>query len=215
MFTGIIEEIGTIRSIKWGSRSAVIRIRATRIPEDMKKGDSINTNGACLTVISVEKDEFLADIMAETMRKTNFQFLKEGSEVNLERALKLSDRLGGHMVSGHIDGTGKITSYEEEDNALWVTIAAGEEILKYIIIKGSIAIDGISLTVANLTKNDFSVSLIPYTIKDTTLAKKTKGDLVNLECDMVAKYIERFLTAGKQIKEKAIDVDYLKEHGYI
>lgn len=215
MFTGIIEETGTIRSIKWGSRSAVIRIRANKILEDMKKGDSINTNGACLTVISVEKDEFLADIMAETMRKTNLQYLKAGSEVNLERALKLSERLGGHIVSGHIDGTGSITCYENDDNALWVTISASEEILKYIIIKGSVAIDGISLTVANLTKNDFSVSLIPYTIKDTTLAKKTKGDLVNLECDMVGKYIERFLTAGKQTKEKAIDMDYLKEHGYI
>jgi riboflavin synthase len=215
MFTGIIEEIGTIRSIKWGNRSAVIRIRANRILEDMKKGDSINTDGACLTVISVEKDEFLADVMAETMRKTNLQYLKAGSDVNLERALKMNDRLGGHLVSGHIDGTGTITSYVKEDNAIWVNISADAELVKYIIKKGSIAIDGISLTIADLTETDFSVSLIPYTINDTTLAKKKKGDLVNLECDIVGKYIERFLTAGKQVKEKAIDMNYLKEHGFI
>jgi riboflavin synthase len=163
----------------------------------------------------MDKNTFSVDVMAETMRKTNLQNIKPGSQVNLERALRLNDRLGGHLVSGHIDGTGTITRFEKEDNAVWVTISAGDDILKYIIIKGSIAIDGISLTVANVTNHDFSVSLIPYTIKDTTLAKKNKGDLVNLECDLVGKYIEKLLNSEEKAKEKTIDMDYLKEHGFI
>jgi riboflavin synthase len=215
MFTGIIEEIGTIRSIRWGVKSAVISIAATRILDNIKEGDSINTDGVCLTVTWIDKDSFSVDVMAETMRKTNLQNLKPGSLVNLERALRLNDRLGGHLVSGHIDGTGTIILFEKEDNAVWVTISAGDDILRYIINKGSIAIDGISLTVANVTNHDFSVSLIPYTIKDTTLAKKNKGDLVNLECDLVGKYVEKFLNLEKKPTEKTIDMDYLKEHGFI
>jgi riboflavin synthase len=214
MFTGIIEEIGTIRSITRGNKSVIINIGAKMILEDMKKGDSINTDGACLTVVSIRQDSFSVDVIAETMLRTNLQYLRTGSKVNLERAIRLNDRLGGHFVSGHIDGTGIITEYENEDNSLWIKISTNEVILKYIIHKGSIAIDGISLTVADLTKSDFSVTLIPYTVKDTTLAHKNKGDLVNLECDLVGKYIEKFLTNSQQITEKTIDLDYLKEHGF-
>ncbi len=215
MFTGIVEEIGTIQSVQLGKQSAVLKINAAQVIEDLKKGDSVNTNGVCLTVISVDRDSFSADVMAETMRLTNLQFLKPGSQVNLERALKLSERLGGHLISGHIDGTGTITGITEEDNALWIAVKADPAILRYIIKKGSIAIDGISLTVAKLTRNDFSVSLIPYTIKDTTIAQRKKGEMVNLECDMVGKYIERFVNAGTESKQKTIDLDYLKEHGFI
>jgi riboflavin synthase len=215
MFTGIVEEIGTIHSVQRGKQSAVLKIGASQIVEGLKNGDSVNTNGACLTVISVDGDSFSADVMAETMRLTNLQFLKPGSKVNLERAMKLNERLGGHLVSGHIDGTGTITGIAEEDNAQWITVSADPAILRYMIKKGSIAIDGISLTVAKLTGNDFSVSLIPYTIKDTTLAHRKKGEMVNLECDMVGKYIERFMNAGTESKQRTIDLDYLKEHGFI
>jgi riboflavin synthase len=214
MFTGIIEEIGTICSVTWGTKSAVLRIGANLILNDIKKGDSINTDGACLTVVSIERDCFSVDVTAETMRRTNLEHLKPGSLVNLERAVRLNDRLGGHLVSGHIDGTGTITGYKNEDNASWITISAKDEILKYIILKGSVAIDGISLTVAEISKTDFSVSLIPLTIKDTTLAKKNTGNLVNLECDLVGKYIERFLTWDKKAKDSTIDMNYLKKHGF-
>jgi riboflavin synthase len=215
MFTGIIEETGTILSVHKGARSAILNIGATLVSEELKTGESVNTNGACLTVTSVRRDGFTADVMAETMRRTNLQYLKPGSKVNLERAMKLNDRIDGHLVSGHIDGMGTINEMKNEDNATWINISAGEEILKYIIFKGSVAIDGISLTVANLTKKDFSVSLIPYTIKDTTLGMKNLGDPVNLECDLVGKYIERFLTVGHQRKEKTMDEDFLKKHGFI
>jgi len=215
MFTGIIEEIGMIRSIKWAAKSAVIKIGANRIIDDMKPGDSINTDGACLTVVSFGKDSFTVDVMAETMHRTNLKNLQPGSMVNLERAVRLNDRLGGHLVSGHIDGTGTIINMNKDDNSLWVTISTSDDILRYIIPKGSIAIDGISLTIANLNNNDFSVSLIPLTIKDTTFAKKNKGDIVNLECDLIGKYIEKFLTVDKKGKETTIDMNYLSEHGFI
>jgi riboflavin synthase len=215
MFTGIIEEIGTIRSVKWGIRSAVLKIGVNDILKEIKKGDSINTNGACLTVVAIDPDGFSVDVVAETMRRTNLQELKAGSKVNLERALKLNDLLNGHLVSGHIDGTGTLSGFKKEDNAIWVTISADKGILKYIIIKGSVTVDGISLTVASLTENDFSVSLIPYTVKDTTLATKNKGDMVNLECDLIGKYIEKFMKEPNQAKEKTIDLDYLKEHGFV
>jgi len=214
MFTGIIEEIGTIISVDKGVRSAVLTIGAKVVLEDLKNGDSISTNGACLTVTAVSGQSFMADVMWETMKLTNLQHLKPGSTVNLERAVRLSDRLNGHMVSGHIDGMGTITTMLKDDNAIRITIAAQPDVLKYIIKKGSIAIDGISLTVTEVTKSDFGISLIPYTIKDTTLAKKKTGDSVNLECDLIGKYIERFLSDKKHAEGKTIDENFLKEHGY-
>ena len=216
MFTGIIEETGTIRSIRWATRSAVLTIGAAKVLEDVSMGDSINTNGACLTVTGYGRDHFTTDVMAETMRKTNLHLLEPGSEVNLERAMQAGGRFGGHMVSGHIDGTGEIVDLTGEDNATWVTVSAGNEILKYIVYKGSVAIDGISLTVAYIDEEKFKVSIIPYTSVETTLLKKSRGDRVNIECDMTAKYIEKFLQLDKQKQHNSkIDMDFLSEHGYI
>lgn len=215
MFTGIIEEIGTISSIKRGRVSASLVINAQLVNSDLKIGDSINTNGACLTVTSFNKNSFEVDVMAETMRKTNLDLLKSGSQVNLERALKLNDRLGGHMVSGHIDGTGTITQVYQEEIATWYTIKAEKEILNYIIKKGSVAIDGISLTVADLLESSFKVSIIPHTAKQTTLLSKKAGDVVNIENDMTARYIEKFMFKQEKENKRDIDMGFLKENGFI
>ena len=193
MFTGIIEEVGTIDKIANGSKSAVLFIKASKVLEDTKLGDSIAVNGVCLTVTSMEGDIFTADVMAETLRRSSLGSLSKGSKVNLERAMAANGRFGGHIVSGHIDGTGRIASMVREDNAVWVEINASAEILKFIVMKGSIAIDGISLTVAGLAEESFSVSVIPHTGEETTLLKKGAGDIVNLENDVVGKYVDRLL----------------------
>jgi len=191
MFTGLIEEIGRIESVVKSVKSASITIKARKVLEGVQLGDSISTNGVCLTVTSFDSGRFSVDVMAETMRASNFRHLTPGDEVNLERALSLGDRLGGHMVSGHIDGVGTIHSYEKEDNAIWITVAASPDILKYIVYKGSIAIDGVSLTVAYVDESVFKVSIIPHTKDVTTLLRKKPGNEVNLECDMIGKYIEK------------------------
>jgi len=214
MFTGIIEEIGTIQSVSWGRISANIRISATRTISDIVQGDSINTNGVCLTVTSFDSKGFEVDVMAETMRMTNLKNIKSGDKVNLERALTLNDRLGGHMVSGHIDGTGEIISIRKEDNATWISVSASPEILKYIILKGSIALDGVSLTVAKLDSDSLKVSIIPHTATETTLLHKKEGDILNIECDMAAKYIEKFLHSGTHNKNSSIDYNFLNKHGF-
>ena len=215
MFTGLIEEIGIVKSIRINDESAAISIAANTITKDMKVGDSVNTNGACLTVTSLSSSGFTVDAVAETMRRTNLSKLKSGDKVNLERALQLSDRLGGHMVSGHIDGTGTIAQINTEGNAQIVTIETESEILKYIIEKGSIAIDGISLTIMTVDKSSFEVAIIPHTSHETTLISKIKGNTVNLECDMVGKYIERFLNLKEDKKsESKIDMAFLREHGF-
>lgn len=193
MFTGLIEEIGEIQNIIKSAKSAKIKIKAGKILEDIKIGDSISTNGVCLTVTEFTPDSFTVDVMAETIRRSNLSSLTAGDKVNLERAVLAGDRLGGHIVSGHIDGMGTITSYEKEDNAVWVTITARPDILKYMIQKGSVAIDGVSLTVAYIDELVFKVSVIPHTRNLTTLLKKKTGDPVNLECDMIGKYIEKLL----------------------
>jgi len=214
MFTGIIEEIGTIKSVKWSPVSATLVVGASLVLENLKVGDSINTNGACLTVTGFGIDFFITDVMAETMRKTNLNELKPGSEVNLERAMQAGARFGGHMVSGHIDNTGQISNFSKEGIATWITVEASEDVLRYIIYKGSVAIDGISLTVATLNEKGFQVSIIPHTSKQTTLLNKKEGDRVNIECDMMAKYIEKFINQTQQKRSK-IDRDFLSEHGYI
>ena len=216
MFTGIIEEIGIVRSIQWGSKSAVLIIGASKILEDIKTGDSINTNGACLTVTSFSSLEFSVDVMAETIQRTNLYSLRIGSKVNLERALKVSDRLGGHIVSGHIDGTGTIINIKKEDNAVWITIKTNPGILKYIIKKGSVTIDGISLTVTELNNETFKVSIIPHTGFQTTLLTKHINDKVNIECDQVGKYIEKFMLNQKDTSQhSSIDMEFLKENGFL
>ncbi|MCX7923661.1 MAG: riboflavin synthase [Clostridia bacterium] len=218
MFTGIVEELGRVRNIVKGSSSIKLSIECKQIVGDVKLGDSIAVNGICLTVTEFGGDWFTADVMPETMRKTNLDMLSIGSRVNLERALRLSDRLGGHMVSGHIDGTGIITDKVEEDNATWVTIEAPDNILKYIVMKGSVALDGTSLTVAYVDNICFKVSLIPLTAGVTTLGFKKVGDRINIECDMVGKYIEKLLGGGEQTgtgKKKDISLDFLRENGFV
>lgn len=215
MFTGLIEEIGVLHTIVKGVKSAKLIISADKVIQGIKQGDSISTNGVCLTVTSFSNKSFTVDVMPETMRRSNLKSLKSGSKVNLERALRLGNRLGGHIVSGHIDGVGHIKAIEEEDNATWVTIEAEQTLLKYIIEKGSIAIDGTSLTVAYVDKEDFKVSIIPLTRNETTLLSKKLGDEVNLECDMVGKYIERFAMFSKDNNIRStINMDFLRENGF-
>ncbi|MBO5145296.1 MAG: riboflavin synthase [Lachnospiraceae bacterium] len=219
MFTGIIEEIGEILAMQRGRESMTLTVKAQKILEDVKPGDSIATNGVCLTVAALGKNSFKADVMHETMNRSALGTLTIGSRVNLERAMRADGRFGGHMVAGHIDGTGHITDIQKDDNAVWYTIAATQEILRYIIEKGSIAIDGISLTVAKVTKESFSVSVIPHTLQQTTLAERKKGDIVNLENDMVGKYIEKFLNIeapkDAQNAKSRIDTKFLMKNGFL
>lgn len=216
MFTGLIEEIGEIKSIEKGTKSARITIKAEKILEGTKLGDSIATNGVCLTVTEFNKSSFSVDVMAETIRSSNLGKLKPGSLVNLERALRVNDRLGGHIVSGHIDGVGTIIDFNKEENATWVSIGTTADILKYIVHKGSISIDGVSLTVAYVDENIFKVSIIPHTKDETTLLIKKIGDEVNLECDMLSKYVEKLLKYGEPSKEKkSISMDFLQKNGFV
>lgn len=213
MFTGIIEEIGTIKAIRKGVRSSQITIAARKITEDMNTGDSINTAGVCLTVTSFNSGEFSVDVMPETMNRTGLRELKVGDQVNLERALRLSDRLGGHLVNGHIDGTGKIGKVWTEENSLWLTIITAPAVIKYIAEKGSVAVDGISLTVVKVGGQSFDVSLIPYTQESTAITVKKEGDTVNIECDVIAKYLERL---NKPLEDDSkISIGFLTEHGYL
>ncbi len=212
MFTGIIEEVGSIRHIRMGSASCVVTVAASRVLEDVRIGDSIAVNGTCLTVCRFDGNSFSADVMPETMRRTNLGRLSPGDRVNLERAMAANGHFGGHIVSGHIDGTGTVSALRREDNAVWVTIAADRDLLRYIVQKGSIAIDGISLTVARVTDGNFSVSVIPHTGEETTLLHKTPGDIVNLECDVIAKYVEKLL--GKA-ERGGISAQFLADHGFI
>lgn len=193
MFTGIVEEVGRITSVRKGPHSCVLTVKASRILEDVHLGDSIATNGVCLTVTDYTKSTFSADVMHETLNRSSLGSLRVGSPVNLERAMAANGRFGGHIVSGHIDGTGVIRSIREDDNAVWYSISAEPDIVRLIVEKGSIAIDGISLTVASVSSTQFSVSIIPHTRAETNLASKKVGDVVNLENDVVGKYVERLL----------------------
>ncbi len=219
MFTGIVEEMGRLKSIVQGNHSAVLAIEASKVLEGSQVGDSIAVNGVCLTVISIGSGEFKADVMAETLRRSSLGGLGRGSRVNLERAMAADGRFGGHIVSGHIDGTGAIASMKKEGNAVWVTVDAEEQLLKYIVEKGSIAIDGISLTVAAVTESSFSVSLIPHTGAETTLLQRKPGDRVNLENDIIGKYVERLLGFGGKEQDMGesqsdITMDFLAKHGF-
>lgn len=217
MFTGIVEEIGIIQGIEKGNKSSKLLIKANKVLDKTNLGDSICTNGVCLTVTNLDKNTFEADVMAETLRRSNLGDLSIGSNVNLERALSLQTRLGGHIVSGHIDGVGEVLSLVKEDNATWVSIKASNDILKYIVEKGSIAIDGISLTVAYVDDSIFKVSIIPHTKDETTLLTKKCGETVNLECDVIGKYVEKLLgfnNKNKEIKESKITEEFLKSNGF-
>ena len=198
MFTGIVEEIGTIKAIQKGRNSAILRIQAAKIMTDMHIGDSIAVNGICLTVTEFSASEFAADVMHETLNRTNLGQLRQGSCVNLERAMAANGRFGGHIVSGHVDGVGTVSNIQRDDNAIWYTISAGPEILRYIVEKGSITIDGTSLTVARVSDKDFAISAIPHTVAITILGQKKVGDKVNLENDIIGKYVEKLLQGGVQ-----------------
>jgi len=218
MFTGIIEEIGVVQGIKNGEKSSRVAIKGNKTIKGTNVGDSICTNGVCLTVTNISGSIFEADVMAETLRRSNLGELKIGSIVNLERALAVDGRFGGHIVSGHIDGVGKITSLINEDNAVWVTVEADSNILKYVVEKGSIAIDGISLTVAYVNNGVFKVSIIPHTGKETILLSKAVGDTVNLECDVIGKYVEKLLGLNGKKEEalkSSIDEEFLRKNGFM
>jgi len=218
MFTGLIEEIGIISSIDKGKNSYQFGITAQKVLEETTIGDSICTNGACLTVTKINSHSFSVDVMSETVAMTNFSDFKIGSKVNLERALKLSDRLGGHLLTGHIDGTGKIISIYKDDIAWRIKVESSKEIISKILDKGSIAIDGISLTVVRVLEESFEVSIIPHTASKTTLLNRKINDTVNLETDMIGKYVFKFLSASKKKEEnhdKKIDMSFLGENGFL
>lgn len=216
MFTGIVEEIGIIKEIIRKSQSIRLSIACSKILGDVKIGDSIAVNGICLTVTDMGSSCFFADVMPETMRRTGLNRLSISDKVNLERALKLSDRLGGHIVTGHIDGTGIVTSRIEEDNAIWLTIEADDNILKYMVMKGSVTLDGTSLTVAYVDENCFKVSLIPHTAGKTILGSKNLGDQLNIECDLIGKYVEKLIYSNKLDRKvkKDISIEFLKSNGF-
>lgn len=211
MFTGIIEETGVVERLDNSPSGCRLYIGASVVLDGTKIGDSIAVNGVCLTVTDMTENSFAADVMPETLRRSSLGSLHSGSRVNLERAMAADGRFGGHIVAGHIDGTGRISGKKPEGNAVVVTIAADRDILRYIVEKGSIAIDGISLTVTKVSSTDFSVSLIPNTAKETTLLSKRAGDIVNLENDIVGKYVERLLDTEKS---SGITRSFLLENGF-
>jgi len=217
MFTGIIEEVGTVKSVRFGSISGVIELKAKVVLENTKLGDSIAVNGVCLTVTKMDADGFCADVMPETLRRSNLGGLSTGSQVNLERAMAADGRFGGHIVSGHIDGTGTITEMRNEGNAVWVRIQASPSLLHYIVEKGSITIDGISLTVATVSNNDFQVSIIPHTGSETTLLRKRPGGIVNLETDIIGKYVEKLIRPAETPTPEPnsrITLEFLEANGF-
>ena len=215
MFTGIIEEIGTVHKIKKGQLSVVLEVCAKTVLEDMKIGDSIAVNGVCLTVTALYSGSFVADVMHETLNRSALAALIPGGHVNLERAMSASGRFGGHIVAGHVDGTGKITEIRRDDNAVWYTIQASPQIMKYIVTKGSVTVDGISLTVAKVSETDFSISAIPHTVKITVLGERKEGDIVNLETDIIGKYVEKLITPVKEQPIKSnITRDFLNKYGF-
>ena len=231
MFTGIVEELGEILGRRHSNDSALLYIRGKKILEDLKIGDSVSVNGVCLTAAKITHEAFYADVMPETMRRSNLEDLKVGDKVNLERALLAGGRLGGHFVSGHIDGTGELLWERKEGNALVKSFSGPDDVLRYVVVKGSIAVDGVSLTVVDVDETSFQVSLIPHTLKETTLFYRKRGDRVNLEADMLGKYLEKFLTpflqknglqppqgrrqGGNEPRSQGVTASFLAENGFI
>ncbi len=213
IFTGIVEELGVLKNVQKGARSSQLNIQAEVVLEGLHVGDSIAVDGVCLTVVSFDGSSFVADVMPETMEKTTLRQLHPGQRVNLERALQVGDRLGGHLVQGHVDGIGTIRQQSVLDIATLVTIAAPREVLRYCVHKGSITVDGISLTITGVDRDVFSVSLIPHTYRNTTMGFKKVGDSVNLETDIIGRYIEKYLQAGRE--EGNINMGFLAENGFI
>ena len=218
MFTGIIEEIGVIDSVQQGHESLILGIRAHKIMSDIHLGDSISIDGVCLTVTSFSNDHFSLDVMPETARSTTLKLLRKGSKVNLERAMGAGGRFGGHMLSGHVDEVGIIIGKKQVDNAFYYEIQVSENARKYMIYKGSISVDGTSLTIFGLTDKTFTVSLIPHTLSESVLGNKRVGDIVNIECDMIGKYVEHFLKNSSneaETKKSTISKQLLEENGFL
>ena len=217
MFTGIVEEMGVIKSIRKGASSAVLEIQAQVVLEDVHIGDSIAVNGVCLTATTFTPTTFTADVMHETLNRSSLANLRPGSRVNLERAMAANGRFGGHIVAGHVDGVGTVLQTRKDDNAIWYNIGAGPEVLRYVVEKGSITIDGISLTVAKVTDTDFSISAIPHTVAVTVLQDRKPGDTVNLETDIIGKYVEKLLIPQAQPTQKPtsnITREFLSRYGF-
>ena len=210
MFTGIVESMGTVKRLARKGEDARLFIDTSMNLDDLKIGDSIAINGACLTVTEKTGSIFSADVSAETMARTNIKFLKSGEKVNLEKSLRMNSFLGGHLVLGHVDGMGKIQEKIIKANSIQFGVEIDNELSRYVVEKGSVAVDGISLTVNSCEKNRIYVNIIPYTARNTTLGFKKVADLVNIETDIIAKYIEKFLTPGK-----GIDMNFLAEHGFL
>ena len=221
MFTGIVEEIGVVRGVVSGSEWGSISIGARRVLEGTRRGDSIAVNGVCLTVTALGRDGFTADVMAETLRRSNLGALKAGEAVNLERAMAADSRFGGHIVSGHVDNFGEIVDRSQEGSAFWLTLSAPPDLLELVVEKGSITLDGVSLTVAARAENTFSVSLIPTTQMDTTLLRKRPGDKINLEADVIGKYVRALLHKSapaaepvQQPQESRLTEEFLRRNGF-
>ena len=216
MFTGIIEEIGTVYSVKKGIKSMELSIEAEKILKDTNLGSSIAVNGICLTVTYFNQSYFTVDVMPETLRRSSLRNIQTGSKVNLERAMSVNGRFGGHIVTGHIDSIGTISNIKKEGNAVLIDIKTNQKTLLYIVEKGSIAIDGISLTVANVFNDSFRVSVIPHTFQPTTFLQKNTGDTVNLENDIIAKYLEKLMThiPNDRDKRNTISLKFLAENGF-
>ena len=215
MFTGLVAELGTVKNLIRMGESYHLTVGAKKVMHNLKIGDSMATNGVCLTVVKLKEEEFTVDVMPETARLTNIGQLRAGDRVNLERTLRPVDGLDGQIVSGHVEGLGTIISERPDGIAKVVSFEAPVNLLKYIIPKGSITIDGISLTVTQVTQNGFSVSLIPHTAKETTLGFKSVGDKVNLETDIIGKYVERMLSWNKNSSSQALDMNTLFENGFM
>jgi riboflavin synthase len=209
MFTGIIQGLGTVRKMTRKGQDAVIGVQTLLPLNDLKRGDSVAVNGVCLTITELSGQDFSADVSAETLARTNLQFLKAGDRVNLEKALRLADFLGGHIVLGHVDGSGRIAEKTQKSGSIVLAVTVEEGLGRYVVEKGSIAVDGISLTINRFDGGRFYVNIIPHTIENTTLAFKKVGDTVNIETDILGKYVEKLLQPGGRI-----DMDFLREHGF-
>ncbi|MFC4025703.1 riboflavin synthase [Oceanobacillus longus] len=216
MFTGIIEEMGTVEKMQNVSEQAVqLTIGSKKVLEDVNIGDSISVNGICLTVTHFSKKSFQVDAMPETIQSTSLQLLKPGSQVNLERAMAANGRFGGHFVSGHVDGTGRIIEKKKQENAVYYDIQIPEDLAPFLMHKGSITVDGTSLTLFGVHKNIFTISLIPHTMAETVLGGKGKGDIVNIECDMLAKYVQNMLRTQQTDQGEGINENFLKTNGFM
>ena len=217
MFTGIVEEIGRVESVQQAGESIVMQIAASTVLKDVHLGDSIAINGVCLTVTSFTDSAFSVDVMPETFRATGLRHLGPNSSVNLERAMAANGRFGGHFVSGHVDGVGKITRVENIDNAVYYDIAIPRKLLLYFVEKGSVSVDGTSLTIFGLGEDTLTISLIPHTVEETVLGNKRVGDLVNIECDMLGKYIMKYLEQRNSFKPEStssLGNQFFEDHGF-